>query len=189
MKNLFIITGGPGAGKTTLLNALEADGYKTIPEAARSIIREELEKNGDALPWKNKQFYTDKMIAVSILDYNRARENQTNEICFFDRGILDAVCYADMINYKLSAEIIKKVVNCSYNTKVFILPPWKEVYQTDNERKQDWKEAKHTYLEMKSTYKRFGYEVINVPIGNIDERKEFVLTQIRQRNGKLFRKY
>src|SRR5690606_18845814 len=126
---LFVITGGPGAGKTTLLNALSANGYKTIPEAAREIIRQETETNGEALPWKNKHLYTDKMIAVSILDYNKATASQSNEICFFDRGILDAVCYADMIGYTLSTETMKKVLNCSYNPKVFILPPWKEIYQ------------------------------------------------------------
>ncbi|ADQ16795.1 P-loop containing nucleoside triphosphate hydrolase [Leadbetterella byssophila DSM 17132] len=179
MKNLFVITGGPGAGKTTLLNALSANGYKTIPEAARTIIREETALNGDALPWKNKQLYTDKMIAASLLDYNRAKASQSYEVCFFDRGILAAVCYADMIGYVLSTETIEKVLNCSYYPKVFILPPWKEIYQTDNERKQDWQEAVHTYFQMKSTYEKHGYEVINVPIGNINERKEFVLTQIR----------
>lgn len=176
---LFVITGGPGAGKTTLLNALSANGYKTIQEAARAIIRKETQTNGDALPWKNKQFYADKMIAASILDYNRATASQPNESCFFDRGILDAVCYADMIGYALSTETMKKVLKCSYNPKVFILPPWKEIYQTDNDRKQDWQEAEYTYFQIKSVYERFGYEVINVPIGNIDERKDFVLTQIK----------
>src|SRR5690606_38576984 len=126
MKHFFVITGGPGVGKTTLLNALETDGYKVVQEAARGIIREETETDGDALPWKNKQLYTDKMIAASILDYNRATASQPNEICFFDRSILDAVCYADMIGYALSTEIMEKVLNCSYNPKVFILPPWKE---------------------------------------------------------------
>ncbi|MDE5516048.1 AAA family ATPase [Elizabethkingia meningoseptica] len=176
---LFVITGGPGAGKTTLLNAMKSDGYNIVPEVARTIIREETALNGDALPWKNKQLYTDKMIGASLLDYNRATASQPNEICFFDRSILDAVCYADMIGYALSTETMKKVLNCSYNPKVFILPPWKEIYQTDNERKQDWQEAVHTYFQMKSTYEKYGYEVINVPIGNINKRKEFVLTQIK----------
>ncbi len=86
MKNLFVITDGSRAGKTTLLNALAMDGYKVIPEAARAIICEEVETNGDTLPWKNKQLYTDKMIAASILDYHKATESQPDEICFFDRG-------------------------------------------------------------------------------------------------------
>ena len=75
-EGFFVITGGPGVGKTTLLNALSTNGYKTIPEAARTIIREETSLNGDALSWKNKQLYTDKMIAASILDYNRATASQ-----------------------------------------------------------------------------------------------------------------
>src|SRR5690606_41580800 len=94
--NLFIITGGPGAGKTALLNALSSDGFRIVPEAARAIIREQMETDGDALPWKNKRLYTDKMIAASILDYNRIIASCSDEIYFFDRGIPDAVCDAEM---------------------------------------------------------------------------------------------
>ncbi len=28
--------------------------------------------------------------------------------------------------------------NWGYNKTVFILPPWQEIYEKDNERKQDW---------------------------------------------------
>lgn len=178
MKNLFILSGGPGAGKTTLLNALAAEGYRVIPEAARAIIRQETEINGDALPWKNKELYTDKMIAASILDYNKAAADQPGKICFFDRSILDAVCYAQMIGYLLSADVLDKIQRCLYNPKVFMLPPWKEIYQTDNERKQDWQEVEQTYLQMKNLYEKFSYEVIHVPTGHISKRKEFVLSQL-----------
>ncbi|MCY4779254.1 AAA family ATPase [Sphingobacterium sp. UT-1RO-CII-1] len=178
MNNLFVITGGPGAGKTTLLNSLEAKGYKVIPEVARIIIRKEVERKGDALPWKNKELYTDKMITASIQDYKTVNKEQQTEICFFDRGTLDALCYAEMIGYTLAPEIIEKVRKCKYNSKVFILPPWKEIYTTDTERKQDWKEANDTYTYLKNMYERFGYEVVVVPIGTVDERKEFILNQI-----------
>jgi predicted ATPase len=50
----FIITGGPGAGKTTLLDALVQRNFKCIPEVARQIIKEHVEMEGEALPWKNK---------------------------------------------------------------------------------------------------------------------------------------
>ncbi|QQO10398.1 AAA family ATPase [Breznakiella homolactica] len=55
---LYIITGGPGAGKTSVVNELSVRGYKTIPEAAREIIRNQIDTGGDALPWKNKELYT-----------------------------------------------------------------------------------------------------------------------------------
>lgn len=133
MNNLFVITGGPGSGKTTLLNALAADGCRVVPEVARAIIREEIATNGTALPWKNKQLYTDKMIATSLQDYNMVRQSRPAEICFFDRGVLDALCYAEMIGYSLADETMDKLKNCRYNAKVFILPPWKEIYEMDNE--------------------------------------------------------
>lgn len=189
MNHLYVITGGPGSGKTTLLNALTTERYKVIPEVARAIIREEIEKEGDALPWKNKKLYTDKMITASILDYNTVQKTDQNEICFFDRSVLDALCYAKMIEYTLSPEIIEKVRNCKYNSKVFILPPWKEIYTTDSERKQDWNEAEETYTCLRNMYETFGYEVVDIPIGTIDERKEFVLTLINLTDEQLFKKY
>ncbi len=85
-----------------------------------------------------------------------------------------------MIGYTLTTELMSKVQSCPYNPKVFILPPWKEIYETDSERKQDWQKAEQTYTQMKIMYERFGYEVINVPTGNINERKEFVLTQVNE---------
>ena len=35
--------------------------------------------------------------------------------------------------------------NWRYNKSIFILPPWQEIYETDNERKQDWEEAVLTF--------------------------------------------
>ena len=75
MSRMFVITGGPGAGKTTLLHALAAEGYKVIPETARKIIRKQLEIQGNALPWGNKEYYTNLMIEASILSYNTIIKN------------------------------------------------------------------------------------------------------------------
>jgi len=46
----FVVTGGPGAGKTSLIIELARRGVHTIPESGRAIIREELQRGGDALP-------------------------------------------------------------------------------------------------------------------------------------------
>src|SRR5690606_12846558 len=120
MKNRFVLTGGPGAGKTSLLNALATDGFKVIPEVARAIIRKEMETNGDAVPWKNKQLYSDKMLSASLLAYQQSIVLQSDEICFFDRGILDAVCYANMIGHTLTPEQTSQVKSRRYNSKVLL---------------------------------------------------------------------
>ena len=59
--NWYVITGGPSAGKTTLLAELEKLGYKTIPEAARTLIDEAVAEGIDvnALRVDEKRFQED----------------------------------------------------------------------------------------------------------------------------------
>lgn len=56
--NCYVITGDSGVGVPTLLNELENYDYQVIPENAKSIFKQEMENNGDGLPWKNKKRYT-----------------------------------------------------------------------------------------------------------------------------------
>ncbi|HWK57229.1 MAG TPA: AAA family ATPase [Parapedobacter sp.] len=174
MNKLYVITGGPGVGKTTLLNALAADGVTIVTEVARAIIKEQLAAGGDALPWKNKARYTDLMLVASIRDYKRAVERQPKGIHFFDRSVVDAICYAEMIGYSISPSVVKEASACQYHPTIFILPPWREIYETDTERKQTWEEATYTYGQLKIVYQRYGYEIIDVPKGSVEKRKKFV---------------
>lgn len=50
----YIITGGPGVGKTALIEELNRQGFSTVPEDARRIIKEQIDLGGDGLPWKDK---------------------------------------------------------------------------------------------------------------------------------------
>ena len=177
-ETFYIITGGPGVGKTTLLIELEKSGYNTVPEIARQIIKEQMAINGDGLPWKNKELYTDLMLKASLQSYNLIRANNSSSIYFFDRGILDTLCYAEMIGLGVSDEMIEITDNCKYNKKVFILPPWLEIYQTDNERKQTWQEAEWTFRKMKEIYLKYDYDVIEVPKDSVENRKNYIVKQL-----------
>lgn len=106
MNKLYVLTGGPGVGKTSLLNAMATDGIATVPEVARAIIKQQLATGGDALPWKNKERYTDLMLAASIQDYRRVVVEQTQRTHFFDRSVIDAVCYAEMVGYSISPSVM-----------------------------------------------------------------------------------
>lgn len=172
--NFFVITGGPGVGKTTLLRELEKINFKCIPEIAREIIKEQVSRNGKALPWKNTELYKELMMERSIASYKLA--NQTNnEIIFFDRGIPDTLSYARLINSTISTQMDFYTNHYRYNEKVFILPPWLEIYTTDSERKQTWKEAVQTYETLAGTYKQYNYDLIEVPKAPVKERVEFIL--------------
>jgi len=166
----YIITGGPGAGKTTLLNELLKNGYSCIPEAARVIIKEQVATAGDALPWKDTVQYSQLMLNRSIDLYLATPPG----IHFFDRGIADTLAYARLIHIPVTAGMEDAVSRFRCNKKVFLLPPWEEIYQTDEERKQDFAEAVRTHDVLAATYSDYGYELISVPRLSPHERAQFV---------------
>lgn len=174
--DFYIITGGPGAGKTTLLNALTARGYSCIPEAARAIIKEQVASDGDALPWKDTVRYSELMLSRSIELYLAT----SHGIHFFDRGIADTLAYARLINIPVTAAMEDAVTQFRYNKKVFLLPPWEEIYQTDEERKQDFAEAVRTHEMLAATYEDYQYQLISVPRLSPDERAAFVIASIEK---------
>ena len=83
--------------------------------------------------------------------------------CFFDRGILDILGYCRLINIPITTSLKKAAHEYRYNPKVFLFPPWEEIYTNDTERKQDFKEAERTYHTLKNVYEEFGYQTIIVP--------------------------
>jgi predicted ATPase len=179
--NFYVITGGPGAGKTTLLEALRSQGLKIVPEDARRIIKDQVSIDGDGLPWRNVSMYTGLMLDASISSY-QSHADKTGEIHLFDRGILDTLCYAEMTDQGISSEMNTAALEHRYNNTVFMLPPWKEIYQTDSERLQTWEEAVHTFLAMKEIYIRYGYTVVEVPKGSVEYRTAFILDQLKSLN-------
>ncbi len=174
-QKLYVITGGPGVGKTTLLNYLDSRAFTSVPEDAREIIKNQVKIDGDGLPWKNKILYAQLMLKAAIDSYDRVVKQTSADIVFFDRGILDIVCYMDMENIPIQDDLNMLVNLHPYQSKVFILPPWEEIYETDNERKQTWDEAVFTFVKMKETYLKYGYDIIEVPKCSVEERGRFVL--------------
>lgn len=172
--NLFVVTGGPGVGKTTLINALKDAGFLVVEEDARKIIQAQMLRDGEALPWKNKTLYAKLMLEAAVNSYQAIKEAQPSNPVFFDRGILDAICYMNMENIPISPTMKAMALAHPYSAKVFILPPWKEIYQTDNERKQTWEEAGFTFERMKETYLSYGYEIIELPKADVETRRLFI---------------
>lgn len=177
--NFYIITGGPGVGKTTLINELNKCNFQTVQEDARKVIKQQLEINDEGLPWKNKELYAELMFNASLKSYDEINLEMVSSPVFFDRGILDSICYMKMENIPISKEKNEIIKRYSYNKNIFILPPWKEIYETDNERKQSWDEALFTFGKMKETYLEYSYNVIEVPKTNVKERLNFLLKEIK----------
>ena len=177
--DFFVITGGPGAGKTTLLQELQKRFFTCIPEVAREIIREQVAIQGDALPWKNKELYLQMMFDRSVDSYKEAVKNK-NSLIFFDRGIPDSVTYAKIIGFEKTEAMELEASHYRYNQTIFFLSPWRDIYSIDNERKQSWEEAVVSSELNAEVYRRFNYNLIDVPNDPPGKRADFILSWIRK---------
>lgn len=174
--NFYIITGGPGSGKSTLLNALRAKGFDCVDEVARQIIIEQTLMNGDALHTKNQAKFCDLMLSHSIATFDLMTENI--KPVFFDRGIPDLLGYCNLTGIATPDHLIQATQRYRYNKTVFITPPWQDIYVHDDERKQSWEEAVSTYQCIKTGYIECGYELVELPKVSVDQRVDFILTNI-----------
>jgi len=174
----YILTGGPGAGKTSVLEELKKRGFPGYAEVARDIIREQLASGGNALPWADVLHYRRIMIERTIAQYESAAEDPDRP-GFFDRGIADLISYSRLIHVPVEEALHAVAWQYRYNKKVFLFPPWKDIYTKDTERKQDFEEAVRTYEILQKTYLDYGYEILELPQAGIEERANFIIASIR----------
>lgn len=169
----FVLTGGPGAGKTTLIKALRDRGFATTEEAGRGVIRQETEAGGDALPWLDREGFAAGMFDWELSSYRQARRREGT--VFFDRGLPDTLGYLRLEGLDVPAWMEEETWRLRYNARVFIAPPWKEIFGPDEERRQSWQVATRTYETMALTYAAFGYTLIELPRVAVPQRVRFVL--------------
>jgi predicted ATPase len=174
-ERFFVLTGGPGSGKSTLIDALEHTGYARSVEAGRGIIQDQAEIGGDALPWRHKSAFAELMLNWEMRSYRMAQQ-QIGQV-FFDRGVPDVIGYLRLEGLPVPSHMMRAAETFRYNPRVFIAPPWPEIFRQDTERKQSLEEAARTYDAMVDVYTAFGYELIELPRCPLDERVGFVLEQ------------
>ena len=174
--NFHIFTGGPGAGKTTLLEALAAQGYATVPEAARQILKEQAAIGGNATHDGDRVRYRDLVLARSIRDY-RAVSEATAPV-FFDRGIPELSGYGNAPGAGDPPALSAAISQCRYNETVFLFPAWQAIYVHDELRKHSFEHAMMVYELTRDLYPKFGYRIVEVPCVPVEARVRFVLERI-----------
>jgi predicted ATPase len=170
LSRFVIISGCSSGGKSTLLEALSRRGYAMVPEPGRRVVREEIEAGGTALPWADTAAFVDRIVATARADYEQARHNAG--WTFFDRGLFDAVsALGQMRGTGIAPEML---ADYPYHHRVFLAPPWPEIYVTDPERKHGLIEAEAEYARLCREYPALGYEIVPLPKVSVAARADFV---------------
>ncbi|WP_167415304.1 AAA family ATPase [Vibrio alginolyticus] len=175
MNNRIIFTGGPGSGKTSVIELLCHMGYQSAPEVGRKVIQAQVRSQGSALPWLDKTAFRDEMVLEEINNHENLGDA---EITFYDRSIIDSYGYSKLECIPISELLLAKCRELDYCRKVFIFPPWKDIYENDAERKQDFNEAVATYHEMVNAYTKFEYDLIEVPKASVKQRVQFIVGKL-----------
>jgi predicted ATPase len=170
MERFVVISGCSGGGKSTLLAELGRRGHSIVDEPGRRIVQQELQKGGVALPWKDRQAFAHRAIAMALED--RAAATALNGWVFFDRGLVDAAAFLQhLTNESVLAALAQ---SHRYHQTVFLTPPWPEIYVNDPERRHGIEAAEAEYSRLLEAYPALGYKVSILPKVSVSERADFI---------------
>jgi len=167
----IIITGGPGAGKTALLVALQACGYTIVGDSARTIIQGRRRRGLSPRPSADE--FAHDILRMDIENF--VQHAAAADHVFFDRSVLDALCWLDQLAPLTESELSSWLPTYQYCSTVFILPPWRAIYTNDAERDHTFEHAESVHSITQEWYGRCSYQLIEVPRVPVAERCTFVL--------------
>ncbi len=170
-----MLSGCSGGGKSTLLEALAARGFATVEEPGRRIVREALAGDGRTLPWVDPVAFARRAIEIALADRTRAPGNGW---VFFDRGLIDALAALDHLE---GGESLTRLGAAHrYHGRVFLVPPWPEIYGRDPERRHGLEAAVAEYERLIPAYDGLRYELVILPKASVADRVQFVLDRLGQ---------
>ncbi|WP_026449718.1 AAA family ATPase [Aequorivita capsosiphonis] len=173
----IVITGGPGSGKTALIKHLEDQGHQVMHEISREVTLQAQKEGIEQLFLENPMLFSEKLLEGRLKQF-REGENRHAETLFYDRGMPDVTAYMDFMNIHYP-ENFSETCNTYRYDKVFVLPPWKEIYEQDNERYESFEQAEELFNFLKNSYEYYGYNTYEVPVGSIKERAEYILEKVK----------
>lgn len=170
-----ILSGCSGGGKSTLLAELARRGFQTVAEPGRRIVAEELDGAGRALPWVDPVAFARR--AIERATHDRDSLGPASGWVFFDRGLIDAA-----VALEHAAQIPATTTLAGhrrFHARVFLAPPWPEIYRTDAARKHGINQGIDEYHRLLKAYNRLGYAVVLLPKTDVRARADFVLECLR----------
>ena len=175
----FIVTGAPGAGKTAIIRQLELDGFSVVEEAATAVIAA-AHAQGTEQPWTHPSFID--VIASLQRDRQIRASYQPDEIQFHDRCAVCTAALAVYLGYPFSPVLAGELERVKrediYQTRVFFIRNLGFVTPTDA-RRISFEETLRFEKIHEETYRDFGFELISVEPGSLQERVSRIKTAIQ----------
>ncbi|MFT5753869.1 MAG: putative ATPase [Flavobacterium sp.] len=176
-KEIVVLIGGPSSGKTTLIEKLKENGHVCYPEVSREVIKEAQEKGIEQLFLEQPLLFSELLLEGRKRQFHLANKEEA-DIVFLDRGIPDVLAYMHYIGDSYPAFFDEACKEHLYS-KIFILPTWKEIYISDEERYESYEQALLIQEHLVETYQKYGYELIKVPKDTVENRMQFILNQLK----------
>jgi predicted ATPase len=169
-EGLHIITGAPGAGKTSIVGAL-GDGITVVAEPARAVLAEWRSQGNPRPAQMEANAFVGLLLEASITNYEAARRFGGPVV--FDRGVPDCVAYATHLGVDPAAAL-RATADLRYSPVVLVARPWEEIYSTDDERTMSFDLTVRFQDALDTAYKDAGYEQVEIPLGPVGVRADFV---------------
>lgn len=169
----IVITGGPGTGKSSIINELISRNYNCFEEVSRQVTLEARKDGIEQLFLTNPLLFSELLLKARTQQFKDV-ETVTEDVVFLDRGLPDVLAYMDYAKSPYPKAFEDSCHQLVYD-KVFVLAPWQDIFVSDSERYESFEQAVEIHEALLKTYKRFGYDLIDVPFGTIASRADFIL--------------
>jgi len=169
-----VITGTISSGKSTLIEQLAAQGYQTVPEAARGYIDQELAKGRTIDEIRGDTTALQRGINNMWLSYEQGY--RADDMLFLDRAFPDALAFS-RVNGLDPNEYLAGCFTYRY-ASVFILEALP--LHLDGVRYHDVPTAELIDAWLVRDYTALGYQLVRVPVMPVDERAAFILERLTE---------
>ncbi|TXE16027.1 ATP-binding protein [Psychroserpens burtonensis] len=172
----IVITGGPGTGKSSIINELISRDFICFKEVSRQVTLDARKDGVEQLFLTKPRLFSELLLKARTQQFKEA-DTIAETIVFLDRGLPDVLAYMDYVKSDYPKHFTDSCETHVYH-KVFVLAPWQEIFVSDSERYENFDQAVEIHHSLLETYKRFGYELIDVPFESIANRTDFILDHL-----------
>jgi len=173
----IVITRGPGTGKSSIINELKHRSHACFDEISRQVTLEARQNGIEQLFLTEPLLFSELLLKGRLNQFLEAKKSEASHV-FLDRGLPDVLAYLKYVQTEYPQHFDDTCKAHIYE-HVFVLAPWQEIYESDNERYENFEMAIDIHEELLLTYRNFGYQLIDVPFGSVKSRTDFILNVLK----------